>query len=96
MYASVKNKGKSIGYIIEKYIGKTGKRLFLLFTWLFSILVVAAFADIVAKTFNGFSTEGAQVEANGAVASTSILFIVFAVALGFFLKYTKFSKTIIV
>ncbi len=94
MYASVKNKGKSIGYIIEKYIGKTGKRLFLLFTWLFSILVVAAFADIVAKTFNGFSTEGAQVEANGAVASTSILFIVFAVALGFFLKYTKFSKTI--
>ena len=42
MYASVKNKGRSIGYIIEVYIGKLGKRLFLLFTWLFSILVVAA------------------------------------------------------
>ena len=41
MYASVKNKGRSIGYIIEVYIGKLGKRLFLLFTWLFSILVVA-------------------------------------------------------
>ena len=54
MYASVKNKGRSIGYIIEVYIGKLGKRLFLLFTWLFSILVVAAFADIVAGTFNGF------------------------------------------
>ena len=52
MYASVKNKGRSIGYIIEVYIGKLGKRLFLLFTWLFSILVVAAFADIVAGTFN--------------------------------------------
>ena len=91
MYASVKNKGKSIGYIIEQYIGETGKRLFLIFTWLFSILVVAAFADIVATTFNGFDAEGAKVVADGAVATTSILFIVFAVALGFFLKYTKFN-----
>ncbi|MBT9779539.1 carbon starvation protein A [Clostridium sp. MCC353] len=89
MYASVKNKGRSIGYIIELYIGKLGKRLFLLFTWLFSILVVAAFADIVAGTFNGFDAEGAAIAANGSVATTSLLFILFAVCLGFFLKYTR-------
>ncbi len=94
MYASVKNKGRSIGYIIELYIGKLGKQLFLLFTWLFSILVVAAFADIVAGTFNGFSADGAEIPANGAVATTSLLFIAFAVALGYFLKYTKFGKTV--
>ena len=29
MYASVKNKGRTIGYIIEAYIGKLGKKLFL-------------------------------------------------------------------
>ncbi len=87
MYASVKNKGRTIGYIIELYIGKVGKRLFLAFTWLFSILVVAAFADVVAKTFNGFTTEGATIEASGAVATTSVLFIIAAVALGMFLKY---------
>ena len=52
MYASVKNKGRSIGIIIEHYIGKTGKKLFLLFCWLFCILVVAAFADVVANTFD--------------------------------------------
>ena len=92
MHASVKNKGRSIGYIIELYIGKLGKRLFLLFTWLFSILVVAAFADIVAGTFNGFDANGATVTANGAVATTSLLFIVFAVGLGFYLKYTRFPK----
>ena len=92
MYASVKNKGRSIGYIIELYIGKLGKRLFLLFTWLFSILVVAAFADIVAGTFNGFDANGATVSANGAVATTSRRFIAFAVGLGFYLKYTKFPK----
>lgn len=92
MYASVKNKGRSIGYIIELYIGKLGKRLFLLFTWLFSILVVAAFADIVAGTFNGFDANGATVSANGAAATTSLLFIAFAVGLGFYLKYMKFPK----
>ena len=92
MYASVKIKGRSICYIIELYIVKLGKRLFLLFTWLFSILVVAAFADIVAGTFNGFDANDATVSANGAVATTSLLFIAFAVGLGFYLKYTKFPK----
>ena len=98
MYASVKNKGRTIGYIIEEYIGKLGKKLFLLFCWLFCILVVAAFADVVAGTFNGFATSDAgvvtKVAANGAVATTSMLFILEAVALGFFLKYTKFNKWI--
>ncbi|MDR3355804.1 MAG: carbon starvation protein A [Spirochaetaceae bacterium] len=89
MYASVKNKGKTIGYIIEQYIGSTGKRLFLLFVWLFSILVVAAFADIVAGTFTGFNAQGGRIEANAAVASTSMLFIVFAVIMGIFLKKTQ-------
>ena len=98
MYASVKNKGRTIGYIIEEYIGKLGKKLFLLFCWLFCILVVAAFADVVAGTFNGFATSDAgvvtKVAANGAVATTSMLFILEAVVLGFFLKYTKFNKWI--
>ena len=98
MYASVKNKGRTIGYIIEAYIGKLGKKLFLLFCWLFCILVVAAFADVVAGTFNGFAANDAgevtKIAANGAVATTSMLFIIEAVGLGFFLKYTRFNKWI--
>ncbi|MDR2618891.1 MAG: carbon starvation protein A [Treponema sp.] len=89
LYASVKNKGKTIGYIIESYIGKTGKRLFLLFVWLFSILVVAAFADIVRGTFAGFDAEGARITANASVATTSMLFIAGAVALGFFIRKAR-------
>ena len=96
MYASVKNKGRTIGYIIESYIGRTGKKLFLLFCCLFSILVVAAFVDIVAGTFNGFQTAAdgtvAMVPANGSVAATSILFVGEAVALGFLLRYGKLHK----
>ncbi|RGZ00992.1 carbon starvation protein A [Clostridium sp. AM58-1XD] len=96
MYASVKNKGRTIGYIIEEYIGKTGKKLFLLFCWLFCILVVAAFADVVAGTFNGFMADAAgavtTVKANGAVATTSMLFIIEAVGLGMILRYGKLHK----
>ena len=51
LYASVKNDGKSMGLLIEKYIGKTGKKLFLLFCWLFTLIVIAAFADMVDGTF---------------------------------------------
>ena len=96
MYASVKNKGRTIGYIIETYIGKTGKKLFLLFCWLFSILVVAAFVDIVAGTFNGYqiAAGGAAVPvpANGSVATTSLIFIVEAVALGCLLRFGRLNK----
>lgn len=94
MYASVKNKGRSIGYIIELYIGRTGKRLFLLFVWLFSILVVAAFADIVAGTFNGFAEDGGMIAANGSTATTSLIFIAVAVALGFFIRYKNPSSKV--
>ena len=96
MYASVKNKGRTIGYIIETYIGKLGKKLFLLFCWLFCILVVAAFADVVAGTFNGFSVSesGAvsKVAANGSVATTSMLFILEAVVLGMILRFGHLNK----
>ena len=87
MFASVRNKGRSIGIIIENYVGKTGKRLFLLFVYFFSILVVAAFSDIVAKSFGVAETFSAEQNyANSQVACTSTLFIVAAVAIGFFIK----------
>ena len=89
LYASVKNEGKSMGVLIEKYIGKTGKKLFLLFAWLFTLLVIAAFTDIVAGTFNGFTAHGAKSSPNAAAASISMLFIVVAILFGLFTKYVK-------
>ena len=78
-----------MGVLIEKYIGKTGKKLFLLFAWLFTLLVIAAFTDIVAGTFNGFTADGAKSSPNAAAASISMLFIVVAILFGLFTKYVK-------
>ena len=94
LYASVKNDGKSMGMLIEKYIGKTGRKLFLLFCWLFCGIVIAAFADMVAGTFNAFGADGAMVEAaktNGAAGMVSIMFMVFAVVFGLLQKKFNFS-----
>ncbi len=89
LYASVKNEGKSMGMIIEKYIGRTGRKLFMLFCWLFTLLVMAAFTDMVAGTFVGKGVEGmtkATSYANSAAASISMLFIVVAIIFGLIQK----------
>jgi carbon starvation protein len=91
LYTSVKNKGKSIGYVIESYAGKTGKRLFLVFVWLFSILIAAAFADIVAGTFTGLYTGEIKNSINASVASSSSFFIIAAIGLGFLIHKRKAS-----
>ena len=98
LYASVKNKGKSMGMLIEKYIGKTGRKLFLIFSWIFCCIVVAAFADMVAGTFIAYTVTDAGVTelaatatTNGAAGMISIMFMVFAVVLGLIQK--KFNLT---
>ena len=93
LYASVKNGGKSMGMMIEQYIGRTGRQLFLLFCWLFTLLVISAFCDIVANTFNGFTAQGAEIMPNAAAASISILYMFVAVAFGLYIKYRKPSSS---
>ena len=96
LYASVKNDGKSMGLLIEKYIGKFGRKLFLLFCWLFTLLVIAAFADMVAGTFNAYTeVDGAlkladAAKTNGAAGTISLLFIAFAMVFGLVQKKFQF------
>lgn len=87
LYASVKNNGKSLAQLIEKYIGHTGRKLFLLFSWLFTIIVIAAFVDMVAGTFQATfdaagAVDAAASYAGGAAGTISILFTFVAIAFG--------------
>ena len=76
IFVSIRHQGKSLGEVIEENIGHKSRVLFTVFAWLVLILVIAAFADIVASSFAGS-------EANGSVATASCLFIVLAIGFGF-------------
>ncbi len=87
LFASVRHGGKSIGEIISANMSKRAKRLFIIFSYLTLILVVAAFASIVAGTFAATFVDGAvdvaASTANARVAMVSLLFIVIAIIFGF-------------
>ena len=88
LFASVRHGGRSIGEIISENMSKRAKMLFLTFAYLTLILVVAAFASIVAGTFGATFTEAGAVdlaasESNARVAMVSLLFILIAIIFGF-------------
>lgn len=70
--ASVRHQSKSIGFIIQSYIGISGKKLFLVFAWATLILVIAVFTIIVADTFTHIPSAG----------TSSMLFMILAVVFG--------------
>lgn len=70
---SVRHKGKSIGKIIEAYIGISGRTMFLIFAWATLILIMAVFSLVIADTFNHIPAAG----------TSSILFILIAMLFGY-------------
>lgn len=93
LFASIRNKGQSIGEVIADAMGTKAKKIFIIFSYLTLLLVVAAFASIVANTFMAIYTESGAVDvaassANASTAMISILFIVISVVFGF-LVYRK-------
>lgn len=88
LFASIRHKGQSIGEIISTNMSRRAKRLFLIFAYLTLILVVAAFASIVASTFGATYDDSGVLDvaassANASVAMVSLLFIVIAIIFGF-------------
>ncbi len=87
LFASIRHKGQSIGEVIGQNIGSRAKKLFIIFSYLTLLLVVAAFASIVADTFKATFTEAGSVDvvasaANASTAMISVLFILVAIVFG--------------
>ena len=88
LFASIRHKGQSLGEVVALNIGERAKKLFLTFSYLTLVLVVAAFASIVASTFQATYVDGvvdvAASGTNASVAMISLLFIIMAILFGFF------------
>ena len=94
LFASIRHDGKSVGEIIKDSMGKTSKKLFIIFALLVLMLVIASFVNVVAGTFltalgsdGNLTAFGIVSKANGltnnqTTAMISFLFIVLAVVYG--------------
>ena len=78
---SIRHSGKSIGVVIEEYLGHGGKILFLIFCLATLILVIAVFMAVVAKTF----------VTAPATATSSFLYILLAIIFSLCINKLNFS-----
>lgn len=83
LFASLRHKGQSIAVVVKENIDDMAKTLFCIFGYLTLVLVVAAFASIVANTFcvSDTATEATNLS-NRRTAMISVLFILAAVIWG--------------
>ncbi len=72
LVSSMRHEGKSVGEVVDRWIGRKGKILFLCFTILALILVVAVFLQLSAESF----------AVDPAVAFSATLYIFMAVVFG--------------
>jgi len=72
LVASLRHKGRSIGELISQYVNPRAKVVFLIFTWLALVLVIAVFLELAAITMSN----------DPAVALSATSFIVIAVLFG--------------
>ncbi|NUN96235.1 MAG: carbon starvation protein A [Candidatus Omnitrophica bacterium] len=89
LVSSVRHRGQSVAQLVREYMNPRAYMLFLIFIWFALIYVVIAFTDVTAGTFvqKGSSAEA---EAPGpAVATSSVLYLLLAVAMGLCLRFTK-------
>ena len=91
LFASIRHNGGSVGEIIKDSMGEKSQKLFIIFALCVLILVIASFTAVVAGTFVSIDPSAPTYAANGSTAMTSILFIIIAAIVGFFV-YRKNAK----
>lgn len=82
LVSSVRHRAVSIAELVKEYIGKRGYLLFMSFVWLSLMYVITAFTDLTSGSF-------VQPELGGAVATSSILYLLIGITMGIALKIFK-------
>jgi len=82
LVGSVRHRATSIAEIVKDYFGSQGHLFFLLFVWFSLIYVITAFTDITSSSF-------VDPEFGGGVATSSLLYLLIGVVMGFALYKFK-------
>ncbi len=91
LYVSVKSRGRTLDGLLEQFAGLRWKRVFLVFAWLLCVTAVAVFADVAARTLNGFVTVDEADPVRGRAGTVMLLLYVFALLVGLAARYSKIT-----
>lgn len=92
LVASVRNSARSITETVRTNISQRAWILFNLFIFFTLIMIIVAFTDITTSAFvNVVDLGGGITVGGGAIATSSILYLMLPVIMGFLLRYTKLS-----
>ena len=94
LIASVRNKARSITETVRTNISRRAWILFNLFIFFTLVLIIVSFTDITTSAFvNVLDIGGGQTVGGGAIATSSILYLLLPIIMGLLLHYTKLSLT---
>ena len=92
LVASIRSKACGIADTMKEHVSKRVWILFNIFIFFTLIMIIVAFTDITASSFvNVIDAGDGNMVGGGATATSSILYLILPVMMGFALKYTKMS-----
>lgn len=94
LVASVRHRARSVAEIVRRYMNPRAYVLFLIFIWSSLIYVIVAFTDVTAGTFVAAASRAGADAPGPAVASSSALYLMLAVLMGFALRYLKMNPVV--
>lgn len=95
LIASVRHKARSITEVIRQNVSTRAWVLFMLFIWIALVYIIVAFTDITASSFVGVvNLESGEQVAGGAIAASSILYLILPIIMGLLMKFMKLKENI--
>ena len=92
LVASIRNKGRSITETVRVNVSRSAWVLFNLFIFFALVLVIVAFTDVTSSAFvNTIELAGGETAGGGAIAASSIMYLILPIIMGLLLRYTKLS-----
>jgi carbon starvation protein len=97
LVASVRHKARSITDVIRANVSKRAWIIFMLFIWVTLVYIIVCFTDLTAGSFVGKVDIGnGEMVYGGAIATSSFLYLLLPIIMGFILKFTKASEKVII
>jgi carbon starvation protein len=95
LVASIRHKASGIADTMKNYVSKRVWILFNVFIFFTLVMIIVAFTDITTSAFvNTIELADGAVVGGGATATSSILYLLLPIMMGFTLKFTKMKLSV--